>query len=276
MTRFRGALLFIGALFVYQVLYPSINAAVTSLGWLVEGRTEPWAEYYTAAARFESPLGIWSAHLALAALVLAAWAVYRFHHRRRLAWLWSVMPGVRWRYALACVLVAIVVFGAVTWYVARTGPGWDLPAGWGWYIVAIVVTSPIQALGEEVLFRGYITQALGLIWRQTWFPIIVSAALFAFFHGTQNVWLFLSRFAFGVVAGLLVWQTGGLEAGVAAHAINNIAAFSLALCTGQLVEARTLTTASWTDGVRDVLLFTAFAAAAWFVARRMRVPNRVE
>jgi membrane protease YdiL (CAAX protease family) len=263
------------AILAYYVVFSLVNMGLNAVAWLAGGRAEPWSDYIAAAVRFATPFGMWAAHLALAALVLVAWAAYRFVHHRRLAWLWSVMPGVRWRYALACSIIAVVVFGAMAWYVAESGPGWDPAPDWGWFLLAVVVSSPLQALGEEVLFRGYLLQAFGLIWRRPWFPIVASAALFGAFHGSQNIWLFLSRFAFGLLAGALVWKTGGLEAGVAAHVANNIAAFGLAIGTGTLQATRELTVVSPLESLRDVGLFALFAAAAWGVATLMRVPNKV-
>ena len=51
------------------------------------------------------------------------------------------------------------------------------------------------------------------------------SVVFALLHGTQNLPLFADRLVFGLLAGLLVWRTGGLEAGIAAHVINNVFAY---------------------------------------------------
>ncbi|MDR1513416.1 MAG: CPBP family intramembrane metalloprotease [Propionibacteriaceae bacterium] len=271
----RGVTLVLGAVLGYLALYFAGSHAVAGLGWLVEGRPGSYSSFYDHAVRgFGSPWGIWAAHVGLALLVVLAWAAYRFFIRRRMAWFWSVMPGVRWRYGIAALLVAAAVFGGYAGASFALGPGWDPPAGWGWYLLAIVVTSPLQALGEEVLFRGYLMQAFGLIMRRPWFPIVSSAAVFALFHGAQDMWLFLSRFAFGLLAGTLVWLTGGLEAGIAAHALNNLCAFGLALSSGGLTETRTVTSITPLVALADVGLFAIFALAAWGVARAMRVPRR--
>jgi hypothetical protein len=73
----------------------------------------------------------------------------------------------------------------------------------------IVLTSPIQAAAEEIFFRGYLLQALGSLVARPWFGVIASSVVFALLHGTQNVPLFVDRLAFGLLAGLLVWRTGG-------------------------------------------------------------------
>ena len=92
----------------------------------------------------------------------------------------------------------------------------------------IILTSPIQAAAEEIFFRGYLMQALGSLVARPWFGVVVSSVVFALLHGTQNLPLFVDRLAFGLLAALLVWRTGGLEAGIAAHVINNVFAFLIA------------------------------------------------
>ena len=106
----------------------------------------------------------------------------------------------------------------------RFGPQ---PGFWG-FLVVIVLTSPLQAVAEEIFFRGYLMQALGSLVRPPWFGVVVSAVLFALLHGLQNPALFVDRLAFGLLAGLLVWRTGGLEAGIAAHVVNNVCAYVIA------------------------------------------------
>jgi len=271
----HGLLLVFGAIFGYLVVYQGGTHAVAVLGWWATGATEPYGDFYAGAVTgFGSPWGIWAAHLGLGLLVVGAWAAYRFHHRRRLAWLWSVMPGVRWRYGVICLLVALLVFGGYATLSFSRGPGWDAPGDWVWYLVPIVVSTPFQALGEEVLFRGYLMQAFGLVWGRPWFPILASAVLFAVFHGAQNPALFLSRLVFGLLAGALVWRTGGLEAGIAAHVANNLGAFGLALVAGQLNASRTVSALSWASAFGDVALFAVFAAVAWGIGAAMRLPRR--
>ena len=64
---------------------------------------------------------------------------------------------------------------------------------------------------------------------------MVPAILFALAHGLgQSAPIFFDRFAFGLVAGTLVILTGGLEAGIAMHVLNNWLAFGLALAFGDM------------------------------------------
>ena len=143
------------------------------------------------------------------------------------------------------------------------------PGFWG-FLIVIVLTSPLQAMAEEIFFRGYLLQALGSLVARPWFGVVVSAVLFALLHGLQNPALFADRLAFGLLAGLLVWRTGGLEAGIAAHVVNNVFAYTLAGLTTSIAELKAIKEISWLQAGFDIGGFALFAVLAYALSRLMR------
>jgi hypothetical protein len=141
-------------------------------------------------------------------------------------------------------------------------------AQWLPFALVILLTTPLQAAGEEYGFRGYGMQALGAWVRHPAFAIGVTSLLFAFAHGGQSLPLFLDRFAFGVVAGLLTVRTGGLEAGIAFHIVNNMIILLLASAAGQLEPSLTVSQAPWGLVVADVAGMALYTAVVLWLARR--------
>ena len=136
----------------------------------------------------------------------------------------------------------------------------------------MLLLTPLQAAGEEYAFRGYLTQALGGLFRSTWFAVLLPALVFALAHGVgQSLPVFFDRFAFGVLAGLLVVRTGGLEAGIAAHVANNVTSFLLAALTSSMAEVRAITEVTWVVAAWDIARFALFTGLAWLLASRMSV-----
>ena len=154
----------------------------------------------------------------------------------------------------------------------RFGPQ---PGFWG-FLIVILLTSPLQAMAEEIFFRGYLLQALGSLVARPWFGVVVSAVLFALLHGLQNPALFADRLAFGLLAGLLVWRTGGLEAGIAAHVVNNVCAYTLAGLTTSIAALKAIREISWVEAGFDIGGFALFAALAYALSRLMRLRTRVD
>ncbi len=273
-VRFFGVLAIVLGLVGYSIASSSVNLGIEGLGWAIEGRSGAFSDYAARATAFETVWGLVAANLAIGSAILVVAGLLRLLHRRRAIWLWSVSPGVRWRFLLACFLAGLVVLIGLQFLLSGV-PVLHPQSGLAGWVVAILVTSPIQAAAEEVFFRGYLAQALGLVWRRQWFPVVGSALLFALFHGVQNPPLFFHRFAFGLIMGALVWRTGGLEASIGAHIANNLGAFLWAALTSSVAQVRAVQELTWVGAAEEIAGFAVFAAVAWWIAGRMRVQAQV-
>ena len=221
-------------------------------------------------------------NLALAGLIPVSWAILRVVHRMRPRWLTSVKPGIRWGFFWACfglapvAMVAQVVVGALL----PTDPNDlgsspnDLTAGLVALGVVILLTTPLQAMGEEYAFRGYAMQAFGALTRRPWIAVVLSALVFAIAHGAQNAPLFFDRFAFGLMAGYVVLRTGGLEAGIAMHIWNNLVAFGFGLFLGDIEDMLTATEVSWWNIPLTITQNGVYLLLVLVVARSMGVADR--
>ena len=272
----------LGAIFgvsMFILLTAVVSQALVTLVWATTSGDYSYASYFREAFAFERPVGMLATNLGIAVLIPISWVLMMAVHHVRPRWLSSVRPGIRWPYLLGCLAIAVVSLNGVLLLSLlvddeplRFSPQ---PGFWG-FLVVIVLTSPLQAVAEEVFFRGYLMQALGSLVAQPWFGVIVSAVLFALLHWQQNPPLFVARLAFGVLAGVLVWRTGGLEAGIAAHVINNVFAYTIAGLTTSIAELKTVREISWVDAAFDVGGFALFAALAYGLFRLLRLPNRVQ
>ncbi|TKJ20327.1 CPBP family glutamic-type intramembrane protease [Blastococcus sp. CCUG 61487] len=130
--------------------------------------------------------------------------------------------------------VALAAAGAVLLADRETtGPVPDL----AWVLVVGLLTVPLRAAAEEVLFRGYLSQAVaGWIGRPragAAVAAVVSAVLWAALYGTDDLTGFLARVAFGLAASAAVLLTGGVEAAVALHAVCGVVVLLLGAGLGE-------------------------------------------
>ena len=256
----------------FALVVPLFNEMVLRIGHLIRGGD--FAAYRESAMSYALPDGPAAGHLALALLIPISILIVRYLHGVRPRWLASVQPGLRWRYLLIMLVVSAVVLNGVLWlsFVGKGLPVFhDGQEGWVSFLLVVALTSPLQAAAEEVFFRGYLLQAIGSATGRTWVGVVGSAVLFALLHGVQNPALFAHRLAFGLIAGALVVLTGGLEAGIAAHVVNNVAAYAYAMFTTSVAELRAVTSLSWADAAWDIAAFAAVALAAYLLARRLRL-----
>jgi membrane protease YdiL (CAAX protease family) len=254
-----------------------VSQALVMVFWATTAGDQPYRDYFTKAFAFELPTGMLAVNLGLATLIPIAWALMAMIHQMRPRWLSSVQPRIRWRYLFGCLAIAAVALNGVMLLSTTVGKPLSIQTQqdfWAFFAV-IVLTSPIQAAAEEIFFRGYLLQALGSLVARPWFGVIASSVVFALLHGTQNVPLFVDRLAFGLLAGLLVWRTGGLEAGIAAHVINNVFAYLIAGLTTSVAALKAIKGIGWVDAAFDVGGFALFAVLAYALSRVLKLRTRV-
>jgi membrane protease YdiL (CAAX protease family) len=261
------------------LIAPLVLLPVLALGVALEDGPF-WQNFRDAATlKAVSPAALFYLNLVLGSMILLTWFIMRVVHRMRPRWLASVVPKMRWTFFLACLGLAVVALVAqvVVGTLVPTGGGEgdltgklnDFTASTVAVALVVLLTTPLQAAGEEYLFRGYLLQAVGSLFRNRWVAIVATATLFALAHGAQNFPLFFDRFAFGLIAGWLVTKTGGLEAGIALHILNNFLAFGLALSFGDLTETLTVSEVSWWNIVLTVTQSGVYTVLVLLVARRM-------
>jgi uncharacterized protein len=214
-------------------------------------------------------------NVVLAGLAVAAWTTIRLVHHMRPRWLSSVVPRLRWRWLGVCALGALAICliqAAVALIAGDTSSGGaSSTSAQVTLALVVVLTTPLQAAGEEYFFRGYLNQAIGAYVRAPWVPIVVSSLLFALAHGVQNGPLFADRLAFGLVAAFLVWRTGGLEAGIAWHVVNNLVVLLYAVASDTMSSTLMVSGISWGAAVIDVALMLVFAVVVIRLGQRRQL-----
>ncbi len=171
-------------------------------------------------------------NLALAALIptalLLGWALFR----QRPRWLSSVTGGIRWGWLARCAMVIVplwlVYLGAEYLMAWQFDEEFSLsvnPDTW-LLVIGILVTTPLQAAGEEYGFRGFIQRSVSSFFRSSRIGLavgaLVASSLFMLAHGAGDMWLNVFYFSFAMVATWMTWRTGGLEAAIVMHVTNNV------------------------------------------------------
>ncbi|MZF86777.1 type II CAAX endopeptidase family protein [Streptomyces sp. SID5643] len=189
--------------------------------------------------------------------------------RLRIGWLgWCLLAG----------LPPILLLTAVSFFLPG---GSDESAAWVGrrsFLVALavlVLLVPLQAAAEEYVFRGWLLQAVGAFVRSPWLAVIPQAVLFAAAHGWGTRWGFLGLLVNGLVMGLLTIRTGGLEAAIVLHVLNNLLAFGVsAAIVGGLSTDETAADAPWSSALAAIVTDLLYAAIVLWFARRHK-PQRL-
>ena len=285
-----------GGIVSMVALFLVVNAVVVTLGAIVvlfvTGTTvDTLADDLTALVDTKNvtPGVLLFINLVIVLAIPSAWFCARVFHGIKPRWLSSVAPRIRWKWLAASFgialfsLVVAIVLGAL---LPATGDAEDVSGKVNDFtsttrdfLLVVVLLTPLQAIGEEYAFRGYLTQAFGGLVRDArwarYLAVLGPALLFAAAHGIgQSFPIFVDRFAFGVVAGILVIATGGLEAGIAYHVLNNLIALGFALTFSDMTTALNPEGGSWLDVVVSLVKSVVFVALSIWAARKMGLQTR--
>jgi CAAX protease family protein len=166
-------------------------------------------------------------------MLAGLWLTVRWVHHRTLRTLVTPENRVDWRRiakaALVWGILAALTATVEHWlFPARYYVSFD-PQRFFQFAALVLALTPIQSAAEELVFRGYVMQGLGLITRRPVLIAILSSILFAIphllnpeveKHGT--LLMAANYFAIGMVLATLTLRDGRLELAVGVHAANNV------------------------------------------------------
>lgn len=240
----KGVVAIVG--FVVGYLLINLVVGIGAIAFDVLTGRSTWESYGTGAVEFTPAIflatNIGNA-LSIPLAMLLQWWIWGQPKR----WLHSVAGRFRWRLLgrTAAIVVPLWILymglSAVAFPQSSgiTGPG-SFTSESVALLVIMLLTTPLQAAGEEYGARGLIMRSAGS-WVASPVPgliiaTIVPSLVFMAAHGAGDPWLNVYYFLFGAAMSLLVWRTGGLEAAVVVHAVNNMMAFGIVILAGQEIN----------------------------------------
>lgn len=232
--------------FAFQIIWSNLVVLVVSAS---QGKAAASALVDAAAANPQdssNPLVMLYTLGALATLVPAVVLAVRVAGLGGIGQLASVAGRFRWRWLARCLVPGAIFIGvtlglnvvaSALWPSAESDAGTATPpAALVVSILLIVLLVPLQATGEELAFRGLGLQTAGSWIRQPAAAVVATSVVFAFAH-SYNVWGKLDVGALGAAFAFLTWRTGGLEAAVVGHVINNVVVFIIAAPVVQTAQS---------------------------------------
>ena len=170
-------------------------------------------------------------NVGIALMIPAAWLGLIIYGQRP-RWLSSVTGRLRWGWMFK--LMALMAIPYLAMQVFDLVAGGATGLSWRPYslfmIFVVLLTTPLQCAGEEYGIRGLINRLLGSYGSaglSFWIGATGSSVVFMFLHAAQDPYLNVFYFTFGMIACWMAWRTGGLEASIAMHVVNNVLAMSV-------------------------------------------------
>lgn len=144
------------------------------------------------------------------------------------------------------------------------------------FLVLVLVLTPIQTTTEELVFRGYAMQGIGLLTRRPAVIAVASSLIFTVPHllnpevHQHGVLLMAANyFAIGMLLATVTLRDGRLELAIGLHAVNNVFLALVANYEGSALTTESVFTARELDPVYALitLVIGAFVFHAWIFRR---------
>ena len=125
----------------------------------------------------------------------------------------------------------IVIFSILGVYIFPEDYTWNFnPIPFFILLLVSFLLLPFQTSAEELVFRGYLMQGLGLLAKNRWFPLLITSIVFGLLHGMNPE---VEKLGFGIMVfyigtgllyGITTLMDEGTELALGLHASNNIVA----------------------------------------------------
>ena len=105
-------------------------------------------------------------NLSLIVAIPSVWLCWAVPHGMGIGWSSSVLGRLRWRLFLPWTWLALATLGVGVGLSAgrrRCSAGATSPGrcpSFGWLLLVVLLTTPLQSAAEEYVFRGYLSQAI--------------------------------------------------------------------------------------------------------------------
>ena len=151
------------------------------------------------------------------------------------------------------------------------------PARFFMFMALVLTLTPLQSAVEELVFRGYVMQGLGLLTRRPLAIAVLSGIVFTLPHLLNPevrehgaVIMAANYFAIGVLLATVALRDGRLELAIGLHVANNVFLALVANYEGSALMTESVFTARELDPVFSLVTLIAGAIAFhWWIFRRV-------
>lgn len=266
-----------GQIVMLALIMPGLVDALLALD-LADASTNP--ESATFDALFEvigSPLGMAGVNLSWASMIPGAIVAAAAFGKGAGGYVSSVVGRWRWGTLGRAAIAIVPIFAIYIGVTLSLDPSveWQWNPNWG-LVAIILLTTPLQATGEEFAFRGFLTQMLGGWIANPWVASIgigaLTSLIFGAAHMHPSIAATLQLSLVGFTCSMLTFRTGGLEAASVLHTANNVFIMvPLALTGTSAFSSQPVSGDDWLSfGIAVLALGASYLAVHFFLRKEQR------
>ncbi len=169
----------------------------------------------------------------------------RFIHRRKFISFINIDSKISWVKMIKGAVLWFFILGAFNLIAFVLNPGIYTfsfnPSAFAILFIMVIIGIPIQASFEEIFFRGYLMQGIGLLSKKPIIPLLVTSIIFAILHGANgtnfivNIFIVIQTLIVGLMLGIIAIGENRIETAMGIHIANNMFAFLIVSSSDEVV-----------------------------------------
>ena len=215
--------------------------------------------------------------------IVATLLAVRFIHARPLRTLITGEPRIRWGRIFLGAGIWAAIAALISTVEALLYPGRYVltfePVTLLVFAIFALIIVPIQTSAEEVFFRGYLLQWMGLRLKNKWLLAFLNGVLFFLPHtanpemAVDSLLVGLGYFVIGFVFALITIQDNGMELALGMHAANNLFAALFANYTVTALPSPSLFTIQTLDPLYGLVSVIGGSVVFFLIYFTLLVPK---
>ena len=208
--------------------------------------------------------------------LLFLWIGLKFIQQKSLTSIITGFEKIRWRrYFFAFSIWGILITGLTLLSYLISPRDMVVRFNASQFIVLIIVSVilvPIQTATEELIFRGYLMQGLGLAFKNAIAPLIITSILFGLLHGSNpeaeahGLLVMMPYYIlFGAFLGILSLLDEGIELAMGIHCANNLFSCLLICSKNSVLQTDAIFYTTVENPIGEFITWLIMAAICFFI-----------
>lgn len=234
--------IFIG-IFLFSIPHTIAIGVKTAMGETDVNRSEDVSYLMTL---FDSNVGLVYMVLPFVGGLIGLFVSVKYIHKQRLVHLTTGRKKIDWKRIRFSFLVwTVIVISFVLIQLLMAPESLVLNFQWKPFLILLCIAVfliPIQTSFEEYVFRGYLMQAMAVLSRNRWFPLLFTSVVFGVLHISNPE---VAKLGYGLMAyyigtgfflGIITLMDDGMELSLGFHAANNLISALLVTADWQVFQ----------------------------------------
>ena len=208
--------------------------------------------------------------------LLFLWMALKFIHKKMLSSIITGFEKIRWKryffsFSIWGSLIIILTIISYFFYPEEMEIRFDTSKFIVLLLVAIIFV-PIQTATEELIFRGYLMQGLGITFKNGIAPLIITSILFGLMHASNpeakahGLLIMMPYYIFfGAFLGLLTLLDEGAELAMGIHCANNLVSSLLITSKNSVLQTDAIFYTTTENPGGEFMMWIIMASICFFI-----------